>query len=461
MFAPEIKKVELYHKNHVKQVKLKETVAEILVETLMSANALTHPLFDKAIKIGDSKLKWPHRRLLIRKLIPDMEKSVKEKIKKLLSKATSVAVNVDIWTSKRTHAYIAFSVSFVGEEFQLRGFEGTHTAHDIFEIAVEVIDEYNLKDLLHYMGTDNGGNVVNAFSDIFPGFIMREHDLDRNHTLEEFFEQATEDGMWSFLDSDTFDDIDPEDLDLTSDIANEVDTLLRKTYCRLQNRKVTVRCVAHTLQLCIKTAMKTSETLNSVIDCLSGIVSRVKHSPLQLSHLEKAFKGTLVSRNETRWNSVFLMCERAVKVDWNIAGLEPNNRLKTTHKEYLRSFVKLMTVFEEAFKLLQTAEYPVIGAVIPIIYGLKHHLRACKSNPDFTLLGDFIRKLNDEINSRFGVLETDELYLAATFLDPQYKLLWCRLTSEPAKTEERVRTLLLRMMNEVPVANDSAAAAEN
>ncbi|XP_055343018.1 uncharacterized protein LOC129591407 [Paramacrobiotus metropolitanus] len=379
-----IQKVEPYGKNHWKQVRLNDAVGNIMLKTLAPPSMLGDLSFDEAIKIGDSKLKWPRRHQLTRHILPKFEKEIRGKIQILLSTATAVSLNVDLWTSKRCHGYMGVTVSFIDEKFCLRNFvlgcprfKESHTAENIFQLATVLILDYNLKDVLHYVGLDNGRNFVNAFDDwmpsLFPAEFLRKPDAEDEHVVDE-------DGLNDCVESVENDDerAEESDLDFDSQRTEQAFQKIRDTYCRIPDRNIVVRCAAHTLSLAIGSAMADAQVINQVIDGLAGIVNRVKHSHSETTILEEAFKKTFVSRNQTRWNSNFLMAKRAAEFDWERCGLSQKNILKPAHRLVLQAFVNLMEVFNASFKILQTADYPVIGDVIPILCGLRRHIKTCQ-----------------------------------------------------------------------------------
>ena len=74
-------------------------------------------------------------------------------------------------------------------------------------------------------------------------------------------------------------------------------------------------CFAHTLQLCIKDGLKAASALLSAIQKESRkVVKHVKKSTLATKKIETLFGKTLVSRNETRWNSQVKMMRRLLEV---------------------------------------------------------------------------------------------------------------------------------------------------
>lgn len=147
-----------------------------------------------------------------------------------------------------------------------------------------------------------------------------------------------------------------------------------------------MRCAAHTLQLCLKNAVKKCRMLNNAVEKLAAIVNSVHHSTQLTEAVMKDFSRTFPARNSTRWNSNFKMCKAAMQYDWANSSLPPEYRLSGANVETLKEFVGLLGLLEEAFQILQRKEYPVISTVIPAVFGLLRKLEV-RTN---TILSSFL-----------------------------------------------------------------------
>ncbi|GAV01181.1 hypothetical protein RvY_11931 [Ramazzottius varieornatus] len=228
---------------HPKQIRLDEAVARIQVETLTAPTVLGHSSFDRAIK-------WPKRHRIVRILLPRQHRKIKEKLLSLLTKAVAVAINLDIWSSKRMRGYMGISLHFIDEKFRLRNllacprFKGSHTAEEILNLAVEVIADFNLQHKVFYVGTDNGSNIVAAFKNWFPQFY--EFSGASNKTDEEESDTQMEPDDESEIASDDeldLEPLDPEELNTEKGLANEVADLMIQKYCLLPDRKILVNAL--------------------------------------------------------------------------------------------------------------------------------------------------------------------------------------------------------------------------
>lgn len=125
---------------------------------------------------------------MTRDAAPALHKRVKDNLKSLLNETTSVSLNIDIRSSKCMRGYLGETAHFIDANFHLRNvvlacthFTGELNAAAIFNLAVDVIQDYNIRKKVFFVGTDNGSNIVNALKDWMPGFI--EVDNSSGQTL--------------------------------------------------------------------------------------------------------------------------------------------------------------------------------------------------------------------------------------------------------------------------------------
>ena len=137
-------------------------------------------------------LQWPKRDVITWRLLPSLNKKLELSLLNLLKTADAVAINCDIWSSKRQRGYLGVSAHFIDKDFTSRHvllacprFSGTHDADKITEIAVDILTKFELETKVCYIGTDNGANIISAFKDWFPGFIdLRDQSKLGNYFLK-------------------------------------------------------------------------------------------------------------------------------------------------------------------------------------------------------------------------------------------------------------------------------------
>ena len=81
--------------------------------------------------------------------------------------------------------------------------------------------------------------------------------------------------------------------------------------------------------------------------------------------IEQEFNKAVRSRNTPRWNTNFLILERAAEFDWSKTTFGPNYRLSAKEHEILKEFVLITRSVQEVLLELQSATNPTISTVIP------------------------------------------------------------------------------------------------
>ncbi|GAU89855.1 hypothetical protein RvY_02357 [Ramazzottius varieornatus] len=353
--------------------------------------------------------------------------NIKAALVRLLDKADAVAINIDIWSSKRQRGYLGISVHFIDEKFRLRNFllacprfKGAHTADAILNLTVEVIADYGLQSKIFYVGTDNGSNIICASKDWFPQFYEFNSPADSSDDdslQQESHQEDIQELEEAAADNEEFDPVDPEELDVDNNLANEV------------------RCVAHSLQLVVKKPVKKCAVVNKAVEALASVVSSIRHSVSMTEAVKKEFEGALKARCATRWNSNFIMAEHALQMDWDKVGLEKKYRLSPDYEIIFKQFVTITAPFQTAFLKLQRDSIPAICQVLLILYGLRVHLHSLVAAGEYPLLEAFTLELLGLLEERFDKLEEDDLG-----------------SKRAVETEKRTREIILRMMREVKLA---------
>lgn len=77
---------------------------------------------------------------------------------------------------------------------------------------------------------------------------------------------------------------------------------------------------------------------------------------------------TLVSKNETRWNSQLKMIRRLLEIDVEKVVDRKEFSLNSYEKAVLRELVEVLEPFEEATDMLQGEKYNSISFVIPCFF---------------------------------------------------------------------------------------------
>ncbi|XP_046970982.1 zinc finger BED domain-containing protein 4-like isoform X2 [Vanessa cardui] len=159
----------------------------------------------------------------------------------------------------------------------------------------------------------------------------------------------------------------------------------------------------------------------------------------------------------TRWNSSFHMLERMIKIQdslclyackHNISQLSPEEWLQ------LKKIVTILQPFEEITRNMSDNNAS-ISSVIPLIHTLKYTLQTEASKQDTNeKFNSIIKCTVDQLNSKFGDLQTNNFFAIATYLDPRYKT---KFFNEVVK--ENIETEIMSLFD--AVADTSKNEADN
>ena len=199
-------------------------------------------------------------------------------------------------------------------------------------------------------------------------------------------------------------------------------------------------CVAHTLQLCIKTGLDIS-TISQMVAASRKLVGHFKHSVVAMTGLRdkqtqlNVAEHHLIQDVSTRWNSTYFMLDRLAEqqvapyaVIHDAAITKPHHQyldLKDTQWNLLTQMVVVLkplqvatTVFSADLNLSCSIIYPVINGL------LSNHLVVTADDlPSVKVFKDTVAK---ELNRRFTPFSTDtakSLPVLCAAVDPRYSQL--------------------------------------
>ena len=199
-----------------------------------------------------------------------------------------------------------------------------------------------------------------------------------------------------------------------------------------------IPCLAHNIQLVVQDGLKLSESYTKLINRVShDIVSKSKFSHVIAEELRKINKK-LNKKNLTRWNSVLFMIRSVLRLKPEelklISDQMPNKtetqrqakknfNLTNIEREMLEELKDLLELFEFVTDELQSNRIN-ISRVYPCFQFLRKNLDRTNENENrlskikYTcqIRSDLLKSLND----RFENLMDDDVFVAATFLDPLF-----------------------------------------
>jgi hypothetical protein len=268
----------------------------------------------------------PSRDSLKRKIISKFN-VLKENIKENLNHVNSkVSLTCDIWSSISGHPYLAITVHFINEEFQMKNFlldfdliPFPHDGQQICNKIKEILFEFNFETKFIAITTDNAKNNVK-------GIRLLQTSLAESQNL-------------------IFDNLH-------------------------------FRCLAHILNLCARNGINEKE-IKDEIDDLRSLLSFIKDSPKRLQILEEKCEALNVKFIKpkidiiTRWNSTFDMINRALQLKSVLIYLALNEKefkikkISENSWSFFESLKVVLEPFNDATKILSNSKIPTINLVIP------------------------------------------------------------------------------------------------
>ena len=89
------------------------------------------------------------------------------------NEATSISLTLDLWTSRSKHGYLGVTCSFIDSKWKLKELTLTieyiqypHTAIHIQEALELILNEWNIRNKVFTITTDNGANVKKAINNM-------------------------------------------------------------------------------------------------------------------------------------------------------------------------------------------------------------------------------------------------------------------------------------------------------
>ncbi|GES96273.1 zinc finger BED domain-containing protein 1-like [Rhizophagus clarus] len=280
------------------------------------------------------------------------------------------SITTDIWSSIKNEAFIGVTIHFITNEWKLKHFTlevlritGSHTGNAIYEILNKLLEDFDLKQKVISVTTDNGSNMIVACRLLKNDFDAQTPALDFIHS----------------------------------------------------------RCICHILNLAVNAGLKYIENL---IKKLRKIVKSIRRTQLYLEELERlaiaanhTFKHPILDI-KTRWNSTFLMAERILTLKEDLSIIksrhQPLQDIWLNEREWEK--FNLLSQFHIATTELSTQTYPTIAYARVVLLGLLVDLN---ENRNTILLVKFFWQFVIKFkNIGFTLIKMTHVL---AFFDPRYK----------------------------------------
>nr|XP_043894471.1 v-myb avian myeloblastosis viral oncogene homolog-like 2a isoform X1 [Solea senegalensis] len=188
-------------------------------------------------------------------------------------------------------------------------------------------------------------------------------------------------------------------------------------------------CIAKTLQLVIKEALKNSRVVENLLSQVHNVIAFFRSNAYWSEVLLSEFNVSLCPSSHCRWNSMMLSLRRMVEESaWSsIVTLLAQARIEASDtasapplvivkREQVIDILGLLEPFEEALQVLQ-GNGVTVSFIIPSLVGLDKTLEGCVTN--YT---HFNKALRTGLHTHFQSLIQQKDMILAALLEPRIKL---------------------------------------
>ncbi|KJZ69845.1 hypothetical protein HIM_10773 [Hirsutella minnesotensis 3608] len=308
----------------------------------------------------------------------------KEHLKEVLARSVSkIHFSFDLWTSPNHLALLGVVAHFIDEFGQnqsiliaIRQLHGSHSGENQAEVIKEVIQEYNLQNRIGYFVTDNASNNNTAIDSLIARFLPHLTPKQRLGRRLRCLGHVINLSAKAFLYGTEFDAFEKN-----AEAFKEQSSLLKELH--LWRKRGPVGKLHNIVTFICRTPQRREKFAN--------IQSQSEDFATEFDGLK------LVVDNATRWNSLYLMIERAIKLRDRI------DRFCIDHAEFMHgSSNKKALSMEEQESLLKhdslTADdWAVLTEIVAFLekfYTLTKRAEGSKLSSDRGVLSDYLTTLN-------------------------------------------------------------------
>lgn len=242
-----------YVSAHPRQKSLTNSlVSNLIVNCGLPVSIVDSPHFRAFVGELDPKFAVPCRQTVSNSILPDLLKASREKLQRYLNTCTDVSLTADIWTDRRSHAFLGVTVhssragAAVSHLLAFHAFHGSHMGQRIADAMDSIIADNNLQSKVRFVVTDNASNMVKAMSVLF--------DTDDTSLSDESALNA---------DPSLWEDMDAGDVEMV-----------------FSNLPVRMSCFAHSIQLVVRDGLASTGVIRTTLAKCSKLSNIVHQSSL-------------------------------------------------------------------------------------------------------------------------------------------------------------------------------------
>jgi hypothetical protein len=329
-------------------------------------NIVNNEGFKRLVAALEPRYTLPSDKYLRTTLIPEMHRSLSEKMSIVLASARYISFTSDSWTTSQcTDSLLSITAHWITDSWERRAaviaacpIDGSHTADNIAGIVKSLLRKWNIGSKVHVFLRDNAKNMTAGLRDA---------------------------GVPS------------------------------------------ISCFSHTLQLCVKAGLVSQRAVIDATTTCRNVATHFSHSVLAKGKLEDIQKTVpdqpchaIIQDVQTRWNSTFYMLNRLIeqKKPLILYAADNNVVLPSAHQwTLIERVVAILSPIERATRDV-SAEASCLSDVIPLVVALK---RALQNITDDNGVQTMKAEIVKEIDLRFGDVTKEPLHAIATLVDPRYR----------------------------------------
>lgn len=307
-----------------------------------------------------------------------------------------MSVSLDFW-SKAVTSFLGINIHFIqNDELQcitasLKYVEYPHTAEKILKILEDILKEWSFSGIndpkISAFITDNGSNFVKAFKDLNSEFFNNDDSEEDSHNSADEMESS-----------------------ILPSISN-----------------IRIGCMDHALVNNLKSAISKSSELNSLLDSVKNMVTKIKYNGKSSDFL-KSKQEAISLPPKTRWLYHFELVSKFLQIKASIdhccESILLIDSIPLTKTKVLENVQTILRYYKDCTELLQYSNSQTLSNVIPVLFGLESHLKnyvelECQliSNFSKNLLSDYKTRFKHVIDPKCSNFQIK--YCLATFLDPE------------------------------------------
>jgi len=352
-----------------------------------------------------------------------------------------VTICVDGWSKKNlANSFLGISACFFDAQckpgkpqhvtLSIAELPYPHTGTAIAECMSRCLSEWEISaEKVLMVVSDNGANIIKAVQ------ILAENAAVASSVVDEYETAVSDTEIEDEVEGDNSEEESEDD---THDSDSETFELETVSYRRMM-------CMAHTLQLVIKTAYN---HYNTLLTKARHLVGKMRKSGKAMQELHIKCGKTVFTDNATRWNSTFNMIKRLLELRSEVSALLVDMRidsLQVSEWDRLSEFCTLLEPFATQTNILQT-DSRSISYAIPALFDLECHLKSFSANKTIA------KTMLNDMHTRFSCLLSPDspsfnpIPAASCLLDPGVAAVM--LTTELAPVCEAAKTFILSQVCE-------------